>query len=86
MKDIALVDIVGGLVALALVVGVILLAVLGQECPGELRSGFMLALGWLFRSGVQVQNDLRHRGRGANGDGPDSGGGGGGEGAGSGAS
>lgn len=84
MQGVKLHDLLGGVVALALVAGVVLLAILGRECPEQLWSGFMLAMGWLFRSGVQLQNDLRHRGRKGNNDGPDTSGGGGGQGAGGG--
>lgn len=80
MEAVKLHDILGGLVALALVAGVVLLAILGRECPEQLWSGFMLAMGWLFRSGVQLQNDLRHRGRSNDDNGPEHAGGGGGQG------
>jgi len=63
MKLIPLHDLIAGLVTVGLLVGIILLAVLGQECPDILQSGFTLALGWIFRSGVQLQNELRHQKR-----------------------
>jgi len=84
MQGVKLHDVVAGLVALGMLGGIILLAVLQLQCPDELRNGFMLALGWLFRSGVQLQNDLRHRGRTDHGNGPNDSGGGGGQGAGGG--
>lgn len=84
MKYLPLHDLLGGLAALGLTVGVILLAALGRECPEQLWSGFLLAMGWLFRSGVQLQNELRHRGGKVDNDGSNDSGGGGGQGAGNG--
>lgn len=64
-------DVIAGVMCLGLLVGILALAVLGRECPAHLENGFLLALGWVFRSGVQLQNELRHRERkGDNDDGP----------------
>jgi hypothetical protein len=63
MNLIPLKDYIAAVVTVGLLVGIILLAVLGQECPDILQSGFTLALGWIFRGGAQLQNELRHQNR-----------------------
>jgi hypothetical protein len=65
MKLIPFYDLVAGLASLMLIAAVITLAILGRGCPEELRSAVTLALGWIFRSGVQLQNELRHQERSA---------------------
>jgi hypothetical protein len=61
MNLIPLKDYIAGLVTVVLLVGIILLAVLGQQCPDILQTGFTLALGWIFRSGAQFANELQHQ-------------------------
>ena len=54
-------DLVAGVATLALLAAIVLLTTLKIEVPGQISSGFTLALGWVFRGGYQLQNELRHR-------------------------
>jgi len=60
-------DLVAGLATLGLLAGVLLLSALNQPIPQYVSTGFTLALGWTFRGGWQLQNELRHRNRSNNG-------------------
>jgi len=60
-------DLVAGVATLGLLVGILLLAVLNQPVPQYLSTGFTLSLGWTFRGGYQLQNELRHRSKENNG-------------------
>jgi len=61
-------DLVAGVATLGLLVGIVLLTALGQAVPAQISTGFTLALGWTFRGGWQLQNELRHRNRSNNGE------------------
>lgn len=56
-------DVVAGIIAIGLLVGILVLAVSGQDCPEYLRTVFAIAMTWTFRGGVQLSNELRHRNR-----------------------
>jgi len=60
-------DLVAGVATLGLLAGVLLLTVLGIAVPSFLSAAFGIAIGWVFRGGVQLQNELRHRNRSNNG-------------------
>jgi len=60
-------DLVAGIATLGLLAGILLLSVLNQPIPQLFSTGFTLALGWTFRGGWQLQNELRHRNRSNNG-------------------
>lgn len=61
MITIPMKDWAGVAVALLLVVGIVGCNLLGRPVSAELHDGFVLCLGWIFRSGVQVANDTWHR-------------------------
>ena len=61
MQYVAFHDLLAGLAALVLLTAVIALAVIGREIPPLLEGGFGVAIGYVFRGGVQVTNELRHR-------------------------
>jgi len=54
-------DLVAGVVTIGLLAGVLLLIVQGIAVPSFLSAAFGIAIGWVFRGGVQLQNELRHR-------------------------
>lgn len=56
-------DLVAGAATLGLLAAIVLLTALGQAVPAQISTGFTLALGWTFRGGYQLQNELRHRNR-----------------------
>lgn len=61
MQYVAFHDLVAGLAALVLLFAVITLAIIGREIPPLLEGGFGVAIGYVFRGGVQMTNELRHR-------------------------
>jgi len=56
-------DLVAGVATVILLAGVLMLVVLGIAVPTFLSTAFGLAMGWVFRGGWQLQNELRHRNR-----------------------
>jgi len=60
-------DLVAGIATLCLLVGVLVLVVLEIAVPSFLSAAFGIAIGWVFRGGVQLQNELRHRNKESNG-------------------
>ena len=56
-------DLVAGVATLALLAAIVLLTALEAAIPTQISTGFTLALGWTFRGGYQLQNELRHRNR-----------------------
>jgi hypothetical protein len=54
-------DLIAGLATLGLLAAIVLLTALEQAVPAQLSTGFTLSLGWVFRGGYQLQNELRHR-------------------------
>lgn len=66
MRLVPLHDWIAGLAALMLLAAGIALAILGREIPPFLQSGFALALGYVFRGGIQAANEARHRKESAN--------------------
>lgn len=63
-------DLVAGIATLGLLAGVLVLVVLEIAVPSFLSAAFGIAIGWVFRGGVQLSNELRHRNRSNNGNGP----------------
>jgi len=61
-------DLIAGLATLGLLAAIVLLTALEQAIPTQISTGFTLALGWTFRGGYQLQNELRHRNRSNNGE------------------
>lgn len=60
-------DLVAAVATLGLLAGVLMLTVLGIAVPNFLSAAFGIAMGWVFRGGWQLQNELRHRNRSNNG-------------------
>lgn len=54
-------DVIAGLFAVGLLVALVLLTVLNRAIPDFLTGAFGVAVGYVFRGGVQVANDMRHR-------------------------
>jgi len=60
-------DLVAAIATLGLLAGVLVLIVLGIAVPSFLSAAFGVAMGWVFRGGVQLQNELRHQNKESNG-------------------
>jgi hypothetical protein len=60
-------DLVAGVATIGLLAGVIVLVVLGVDVPAYLSAAFTVAMGWVFRGGAQLQNELSHRNKESNG-------------------
>ena len=57
-------DLIAGVVTIGLLAGVVVFTLAGIAVPGFYSTAFGLSMGWVFRGGVQLQNELRHRNRG----------------------
>ena len=55
-------DVFAGIVAVLLVAGVLVLALQGKEVPEEVTGALGLALGWLFRGGLETALTARRNG------------------------
>ena len=57
-------DLIAGIVTIGLLAGVVVFTLAGIAVPAFYSTAFGLAMGWVFRGGVQLGNELSHRNKG----------------------